>query len=87
MIDVVNNPEAGRYETDAGHIAYTRTGDVVTMTHTEVDPQREGQRIGSELVRQALDDVRADGLRVRPQCPFVAAYIRDHPEYGDLVAD
>jgi predicted GNAT family acetyltransferase len=87
MLDVVNNTDAGRYETSSGHIAYTRDGDVVTMTHTEVDPALEGQGIGGELVRQALDDVRAHGLRVRPSCPFVAAYIRRHPEYADLVSE
>ncbi len=87
MLDVVNNTDAGRYETSGGHIAYTRDGDVVTMTHTEVDPELEGQGIGGELVRQALDDVRAHGLRVRPSCPFVAAYIRRHPEYADLVSE
>jgi predicted GNAT family acetyltransferase len=87
MLDVVNNTDAGRYETSGGHIAYTRDGDVVTMTHTEVDPALEGQGIGGELVRQALDDVRAHGLRVRPSCPFVAAYIRRHPEYADLVSE
>jgi predicted GNAT family acetyltransferase len=86
-VDIVDNPDAGRYETDGGHLAYRRDGDVVTMTHTEVDPQLEGQGIGSELVRHALDDVRSQGLRVRPSCPFVAAYIREHPEYGDLVSD
>jgi len=87
MIDVVNNRAVGRYETDGGHIAYTRDGDVVTMFHTEVDPELEGRGIGSELVRQALDDVRAQGLRVVPSCPFVAAYIEAHPAYADLVSD
>jgi uncharacterized protein len=36
-------------------------------------------------VRGALDDMRARGLKVAPVCPFVAAYIRRHPEYADLV--
>jgi predicted GNAT family acetyltransferase len=71
----------------AGLISYTRDGDVVTMSHTEVEPHLEGRGIGSELVQRALDDVRSKGLRVRPACPFVASYIRDHAEYGDLVSD
>jgi uncharacterized protein len=37
------------------------------------------------LARFALDDARARGLRVRPDCPFVARFIRAHPEYQDLV--
>ena len=69
----------------AGFIAYRRGEGVLTLVHTDVDPRWEGKGVGSELVRGALDDLRARGLKVRPLCPFVAAYIRRHPEYNDLV--
>ena len=42
--------------------------------------------LAGRLVRFCLDDIRAQGLRVDPACPFVAAYIRKNPEYSDLVA-
>jgi uncharacterized protein len=58
----------------------------VTMVHTEIDPAREGAGLGQALVAGALDDVRGQGRRVRPICPFVAKYIARHPEYADLVA-
>ena len=32
-----------------------------------------------------LDIVRAQGLTVKPLCPFVAGYIAKHPEYADLL--
>jgi predicted GNAT family acetyltransferase len=88
---VVDNPAALRYElwTDevlAGWIQYTRAGDVVTLVHTDVDPAFEGRGLGSVLVAGTLDDVRSRGKRIRPLCPFVAAYLRRHPEYADLVA-
>ena len=88
---VSDNPDESRYEihdgeTLAGSIVYRRGEDVVTMVHTEVDPAFEGQGVGSELVRGALDDVRAKGLHVKPLCPFVAAWIRRHPDYADLVS-
>jgi hypothetical protein len=41
--------------------------------------------VGSRLVRGALDDIRSRGLRVAPVCPFVADYLRRHPEQRDLV--
>ena len=44
-----------------------------------------GKGAGSRLVKGALDQVRADGLKVIPQCPFVKAYIDKHPEYADLL--
>jgi predicted GNAT family acetyltransferase len=88
---VVDNPSELRYElwsggTLGGLIRYTREDDVVTMVHTEIEPAFEGEGFGSALVSGALDDVRARGKRVRPLCPFVAAYVKRHPEYADLVA-
>ena len=65
--------------------AYQREGDTIVFTHTGVPPALEGRGIGSRLVRGALDDVRDQGLRVVPQCPFVRAFIAKHPEYRDLV--
>ena len=59
---------------------------VLDFHHTEVPEAMQGKGVGDELVRRALDDVRERGLEVIPTCPFVAAYIRRHPEYGDLVA-
>jgi uncharacterized protein len=89
---VADNPAELRYELHlddriAGHIAYTRDDDgALTLVHTEIEPDLEGGGLGGALVRGALDDLRARGLRMRPLCPFVAAYVQRHPEYGDLVA-
>jgi hypothetical protein len=88
---VVDNPAELRYEIWvgdhlAGEIRYTLDGEVVTMVHTEVDPADEGTGLGQTLVAGALDDVRGQGRRVRPICPFVAKYIARHPDYADLVA-
>jgi predicted GNAT family acetyltransferase len=88
---VADNPPELRYEiwVDgqlAGEIRYTLDGEVVTMVHTEIDPAREGAGLGQALVAGALDDVRGQGRRVRPICPFVAKYIARHPEHADLVA-
>ena len=65
--------------------AYWRHGDVVTFTHTEVPRELEGHGVASRLVRAALDDVRARGLRVAPMCPYVTSWLRRHHEYLDIV--
>ncbi len=87
MADVVNHPAKGRFELDAdGHVAaayYTQKDGVITFTHTEVPKELEGRGIGSRLVKGALEQVRALGLKVVPQCPFVKAYIGKHPEFAD----
>jgi predicted GNAT family acetyltransferase len=61
---------------------------VLAFLHTEVDPARQQRGLGSALVRAALEDARKRGLRIVAICPFVEAYVHDHPEYADLsVAD
>jgi predicted GNAT family acetyltransferase len=69
----------------AGLAAYELDGQVITFTHTEVDDAYEGQGLGSQLARYALDDARARGLQVRPLCPFIKTWIRRHEDYQDLV--
>ena len=46
----------------------------------------QGEGLGAELVRRALDEVRASGATVVPQCWYVAQFIDENPEYADLVA-
>jgi predicted GNAT family acetyltransferase len=86
---VRDNVAARRFELDAdGALAvasYRLDGDTIAFTHTEVPPRLQGRGIASRLVRGALENARARGLRVRPLCSFVADYIRRHPEFQDLV--
>jgi hypothetical protein len=70
----------------AGLIRYRKEPGLVVLAHSEVDLDLEHTGLGSELVRGALEDIRARDLRVVPHCPFVLDYIRKHPEHADLVA-
>ncbi len=95
-IEVRHVPEDKRYEVwaageRAGFAAYALADDegveVIVFTHTEIGDRFEGQGLGSELARGALDDVRTAGRhRVVAQCPFVAEWIERHEEYADLLA-
>ncbi len=91
---VEDNPAESRYEARVGGrivgIAVYELSDEagpIVFVHTEVLPDTEGRGIGSRLARGALDDVRRRGLRLVAECPFIAAYLRRHPEDGDLIAD
>ena len=89
-IRVLDARDAGRYEAYVGdalaaHVTYRLRGSRITFVHTEVDPAFEGRGVGRRLATWALDDVCGRGLAVRPRCPFIAAFIRRHPEYADLV--
>jgi len=86
---ISNNTALHRFELAVdGHIAatyYERGDGIITFVHTEVPPELGGQGIGSRLVKGALDQVRADGLKVIAQCPFVKAWIDKHADYADLL--
>jgi uncharacterized protein len=94
-LTVTRNDDAHRYEGHLGEdtaiIDFRRREDgdppVVVMTHTEVPDSMRGEGVGGELVRQALDDVRARGEAVVAECPFVASWVEEHPDYQDLLAD
>jgi uncharacterized protein len=89
MTDIVNNRERHRYELAVdGHIAatyYAIADGVITFIHTEVPPELGGKGIASKLIKGALDQVRAEGLKVIAQCPFVKAFIDKHADYQDLL--
>jgi uncharacterized protein len=89
MTNLVNNQTQHRFELEVdGHVAksfYKLDDGVITFVHTEVPSELAGRGIGSKLVQDALDEVRAERLKVVPQCPFVKAWIGKHPEYKDLL--
>jgi predicted GNAT family acetyltransferase len=90
MAEVIDVPERSRYEIRLdgqriGFLDYYRTGDTMTIPHTEIEPAFGGRGLGAELVHEALDDIRSRQLLVRPLCSFVRHYISQHPEYADMV--
>jgi len=85
-----NDTDHHRYEATladapAGFVEYAILSNAIMLTHTEVLPNFEGQGVGGFLARESLAAVRATGKRVIPACPFIAAYLRKHREFLDLV--
>jgi predicted GNAT family acetyltransferase len=73
---VTDNPERERFELRVdgaivGVADYHRDADVITFTHTEVDPELRGQGLAAVLIDAALDASAAAGLAVVPVCPYV----------------
>ncbi len=89
-LDIRHNEDAQRFETRVeGWLCradYRRIDDVLHLVHTEVPPALEGRGIAAQLVKAALDFAEAQGLKVRPRCSYVLAYLRRHPERATLVA-
>ena len=85
------NADKQRYEifvdgTLAGITQAVEDGEIVTMPHTKVFDEFEGQGLASALVTGALDDIRARGKKIVAECPYVAPFVGKHPEYADLLA-
>jgi predicted GNAT family acetyltransferase len=41
--------------------------------------------MGAKLMRGVLADLRANSLKVVPRCSYVARFMREHPEFRDLL--
>jgi uncharacterized protein len=70
----------------AGYTEYRTGPGVRAFMHTIIDPKFRGQGLASQLVKWGLDETRREGLLVEPYCPFTRRYIKEHPEYLDLLA-
>ncbi len=73
---------------------YRLTPQAVIITHTETPRALRGRGIASELVKGALELIRADGHKVIAGCGFVVTIsqasesaTRADPEYADLIPD
>jgi predicted GNAT family acetyltransferase len=90
MSDTIrDNAVLGRFELDVeggiAFAAYRKADGQLVIFHTEVPIGLRGRGIGSRLVRGVLDQARGRGLKVVPQCSFVAAFIGNNPEYRDVL--
>ena len=90
-VEFLNDVVGRRYRllldgAEVGFIDYDPVGDTsILIKHAEIAQEHEGKGLGSQLVRNALDDIRRRGLTVIPICPYTLNFIRNHREYIDLV--
>jgi uncharacterized protein len=84
-----NNAALSRYELDLeGGLAfavYRASPGIVTIVHSEVPAAIRGSGAGSAFVRQVLEEVRRQGLKVVPECGFVRAFMARNPEFNGLL--
>ncbi|GAA4811874.1 GNAT family N-acetyltransferase [Streptomyces ziwulingensis] len=68
----------------AGLTAFRDHGAQRVFYHTETGDAFAGRGLAGQLVEQALTDVRAQGKRIVPVCPYVAKFLTKHTEFADL---
>lgn len=67
-------------------LTWQALGPLRIADHTFVPPAMRGQGVAQVLVEALVADAREQGFRIVPQCSYVAALFRRHPEWADLLA-
>jgi predicted GNAT family acetyltransferase len=89
--DIRNNEAESQFETTVdGHVALAaydlEDPNRIVFTHTEVPESLSGRGLAGAIVKYGLDYAREKNLTVVPQCSYVAAFVKRHAEYADLLA-
>lgn len=89
-LEVVHNAEKKRFEIQIedqiAMVKYVLGSKEIIFTHTEVPEAFEGRGIAGKMAKVALEYAKVQGMRIRPMCPYIAEYIKRHPEYQSITA-
>ena len=89
--DFILNEDKRRFELEVdGHIAFIEylldKDQIMYLTHTEVPKALAGKGVGKNIVEKALNYIKDHHYTLAPLCPFVAAYLKRHPEWQEILA-
>ncbi|MEO8151052.1 MAG: GNAT family N-acetyltransferase [Bacteroidia bacterium] len=83
--EVVNNKNNRQFEIRVGDlvakIPYNFKDDMIALFHTEVPDEWRRKGIATRLTGYALNYAKDNDLKILPYCPFIAKYIKEHPEW------
>jgi predicted GNAT family acetyltransferase len=86
---VQNNEKEQRFEIETSvekaFLEYRLYHNDIALIHTSVPESLNGKGIASALAEYALDWARTHNKKVKVYCPFVATYLKRHPEYTDII--
>jgi predicted GNAT family acetyltransferase len=90
LLPLINNVsgQKKRFELHQGDeivfIEYIQNNNnIIFLTHTEVPGPLEGKGLGGIIVSKTLNFIKEKGFKMAPLCPFVAAYLKRHPEEAE----
>jgi uncharacterized protein len=88
-IPVTNNERQLQFEVhmdgDLAVLQYRFQDELIWLMHTEVPGKLEGRGIASALAHYAFEWALGKKIKVKVFCPFVAVYLKRHPEYNPIV--
>ncbi|MDP3737643.1 MAG: GNAT family N-acetyltransferase [Hyphomonadaceae bacterium] len=75
------------FESELTFTRATRKGQkLMIANHTGVPSALSGKGVGLALLGQAVEDARAEGFRIVPNCSFVRVMLQRHKEWQDVLA-
>ncbi len=58
------------------------------LIHTEVPEALEKKGIGHKMVRESLEWIERNGIKIVPLCPFVRSYLKENlGEYKEIIEE
>lgn len=68
-------------------LTYTMNdNNVMTLDHSETEPEYTGQGFASGLVKHSVEYARENNLKIDPLCEYAAKQFERHEEYQEVQA-
>ncbi len=71
---------------DVAYIDYRWSGEILNLLYIFVPVSFRGKGISSVLLEHVLNYAREKDIKIKVFCPYIAKYIRMHPEHQGLLA-
>jgi len=89
LYNVINNTQQQQFEIHAEDnvavLVYRFYKNDIALMHTDVPDALGNRGIASALAKFALEWAKEQHKKIMVYCPFVASYLKRHPEYNELV--
>ena len=69
----------------AGELLYSVSPGRIIISHTQVNRSFEGQGLGKQLVKRAVEDARKGSYKIVPLCPFANKVIKGDSSLQDVL--
>lgn len=63
---------------------YRRQPGRLVITYVEAPEALRGTGAAGQLMQGVMQEVRLEGIKVLPLCPYARAWMQRHPEFKDL---
>ena len=72
-------------EEEFGYIDYRFYKGNLAFMHTFIPEAERGKGTAAALAKFGLEYAKKEKLNIMLYCPFIASFVRRHPEYNDLI--